>query len=215
MQGPLTVALNRSWIERTDRDTSWSSSADAAQTSKATRTEWVPQSGDAVLYSRFLHSEFIKGHQESLLTEQCNLPQFVLQSGTAISETSFAAAGRAPRIVDTNATQAPIMGDGEARQLDVVEKVRLPVGDSLSLSATAGPREVRQVAEIRIDEKAPLATLYTNVVSNPTAESTVDASFSEKPEFETNKPADLDESLADSIHSQLLVGRIVWVRCPL
>ncbi|KAI2499126.1 TPL-binding domain in jasmonate signaling [Fragilaria crotonensis] len=51
MQGPYTVALNRSWIERIDRDRSWSLSADSTQTSVANSTAWVPQSGDAVLYS--------------------------------------------------------------------------------------------------------------------------------------------------------------------
>jgi hypothetical protein len=32
------------------------------------------------LYSRELHAEFIKGHHESLVTDQCSLPQFVLHA---------------------------------------------------------------------------------------------------------------------------------------
>lgn len=208
MQGPYTVALNRSWIERTDRDRSWSFSADSTQTSVANSIAWVPQSGDAVLYSRLLHSEFIKGHQESLLTEQCNLPQFVLQSGTAISDASVPPAGRAPTIVETT---APIMGHNEASQLDVVEKVRLPGGDSSRLSASCGPRAHRPVAEIRLDEKSSQTTVRMDVVSSPVPGRTAEAALNDKLEAETNNATDLDESLADSIHSQLLVGRIVWV----
>ena len=212
MQGPFTVALNRSWVERIDRDTSWSSSAGSTQTSEATRTPWIPQSGDAVLYSRFLHSEFIKGHQESLLTEQCILPQFVLESATAISDASIPPAGRAPRMVDTIATQAPIMGHKEASQFDVVEKLRLPVGDSSRPSATAGPWADRPVTEMRLDEKSSLATSFTNVVSSPIPGRTAGVNINDEPETETNEPAAINDSLADSIHSQLLVGRIVWVR---
>ena len=45
---------------------------------------WIPQSGDTVLYSRALHAEFVKGHSDSLAREQCYVPIFE----TAATETS-------------------------------------------------------------------------------------------------------------------------------
>eukprot|EP00978_Attheya_sp_CCMP212_P035905 scaffold158952_cov53-Attheya_sp.AAC.1 len=36
---------------------------------------WFPQSGDRILYSHALHSQFVKGHMACLTTQQCSLPQ--------------------------------------------------------------------------------------------------------------------------------------------
>ena len=189
MQGPFTVALNRSWIERTDPDSSWSAGTDSMRTSTHTRTAWVPQSGDAVLYSRFLHSEFIKGHHESLLTEQCNLPQFVLQSGTATSDATPPDAQRAHGMVSTFASPAPAKRDNEARRPGVVETAK-PL-------ATAGPRDD--------------GCVYG--VSDSADQGTVEAGFSVQPGVANNEAMVRQAVLAFSIHSQFLVGRIVWVRC--
>ena len=39
------------------------------------RSQWVPQAGDTVLYSRELHAEFIRGHFDDLQGSQVGLPQ--------------------------------------------------------------------------------------------------------------------------------------------
>lgn len=97
LQAPFTEPLYRSWIQDVQPDGSWKRTCDpstsGARSTPSLRSEssaehagssetpqvggWVPQSGDTILYSRALHSDFVKGHHPSLLTEQCTLPRFV------------------------------------------------------------------------------------------------------------------------------------------
>ena len=79
-QGPYTEFLNRSWVERISPDNSLtfqkaSTSLEGHDQSLRSRI-WVPQSGDHVLYSRSIHSQFVKSHFDSFTTDQCALPQF-------------------------------------------------------------------------------------------------------------------------------------------
>jgi hypothetical protein len=91
LQPPYTEFLHRSWIQDTQPDGSWPgpqrqtpSNEEQPSTVKALeKGGWLPQSGDTILYSRSLHSEFIKGHHPSLTTEQCELPVFSGESDSA------------------------------------------------------------------------------------------------------------------------------------
>jgi hypothetical protein len=96
LQAPYTEPLYRSWMQDSQPDGSWKRARDPSTTSARSmpslRSEssaehtalsetpqvggWVPQSGDTILYSRALHSDFVKGHHPSLLTRQCALPRF-------------------------------------------------------------------------------------------------------------------------------------------
>ena len=219
MQGPFSVALNRSWMERTDRDSSWSAGTRVVRTSADTRTEWVPQSGDAVLYSRFLHAEFIKGHHESLLTDQCNLPQFVMQSVSATFGAMSPPAGQGAGNLATIATQAPFHRSNEVNHPGVTHNVSLPVGEAAIPLVTAALRNDRQVGEMRMHEASfslpmpALAPLHMNPVSRSVAPSSVEGSYFSQPCVANHEELVRQAVLAHSIHSQFLVGRIVWVRC--
>jgi hypothetical protein len=74
-QTPFLEPLERKWIEEAHPDSSWPIKG-AKKSPNA--CVWIPQSGDFVLYSRLQHSLFVKGHHESLTTQQCMLPQFVI-----------------------------------------------------------------------------------------------------------------------------------------
>lgn len=84
---PFLERLERKWLERADRDSSWHPSAIVNNstheniqnvTEISFNVDWVPQGGDYIVYSRSLHHQFIRGHYESLTTEQCKLAQFIV-----------------------------------------------------------------------------------------------------------------------------------------
>lgn len=80
LEGPYPERLNRSWIEVTEADGSWVRRDANPGMAKVKNTlrgrNWIPQSGDFVLYSRLLHSNFVKGHHDDLTSDQCSIPQF-------------------------------------------------------------------------------------------------------------------------------------------
>mmetsp|Transcript_31486 Transcript_31486/g.47590 ORF Transcript_31486/g.47590 Transcript_31486/m.47590 type:complete len:1542 (-) Transcript_31486:136-4761(-) len=87
IMSPFLECLERKWLERADRDGSWHPSAIVDNhthekiqnvTEISLNVDWVPQCGDCIIYSRSLHHQFLKGHYESLTTEQCKLAQFIL-----------------------------------------------------------------------------------------------------------------------------------------
>jgi hypothetical protein len=114
LQAPYIEPLYRSWIQDSQPDGSWTRARDPStpgarsmpsltSESSAERTtigeipqlgQWVPQSGDTILYSRALHSDFVKGHHPSLLTEQCLLPRFVGE-GDSMKQSSVPDEGEA------------------------------------------------------------------------------------------------------------------------
>ena len=92
---PFKRPLYRGWLQRLQPDDSWKAlfrnnaicnkvsnlnMADGAAPSneQGELTTWIPQCSDKVLYSRFLHSEFVKGHYLTLTDDQCQLPLFRL-----------------------------------------------------------------------------------------------------------------------------------------
>ena len=83
---PYTEFLHRSWIQDTEPDKSWNSIHDSQRVTSSNELPkgvealgnggWIPQSGDAIFYSRSLHADFVKGHHPSLTADQCKLPRF-------------------------------------------------------------------------------------------------------------------------------------------
>jgi hypothetical protein len=74
INAPYEGQLYRKWLQRIQPDGSWHFPKDTASTDKV--LDWVPQSGDIVHYSRYLHAQFVKGHIDSLAEEQCMVPRF-------------------------------------------------------------------------------------------------------------------------------------------
>ena len=74
LNAPCKAPLYKDWLQHIDPDGSWSESPD--QTLDVSK--WVPQSGDSILYSRSLHTKFVKGHNSSMIEEQCIIPRFQL-----------------------------------------------------------------------------------------------------------------------------------------
>ena len=69
---PFKDHLFTDWVQLTNPDSSWRQDKKMSEPVLS----WVPQVGDAVLYSRSLHASFVKGHYGSLNVSQCILPQF-------------------------------------------------------------------------------------------------------------------------------------------
>ena len=90
---PFKLPLERSWLERTYPDSCWDSTRKQKNGSNdiiPDLNDWVPQCGDRILYSRSLHSQFVKVHYHSLTEEQCTIPRFQIskesKSGTGDGE---------------------------------------------------------------------------------------------------------------------------------
>jgi hypothetical protein len=91
---PFTAPLDGQWLQSIRPDRSWEGGPDSVSLLDTGTLQWIPQSGDSILYSRSLHSQFVigtttmyKGHYHSLATEQCLLPRFQ-RTGTDDSKDS-------------------------------------------------------------------------------------------------------------------------------
>lgn len=73
---PFKGPICRAWLQTLNKDGSWQPKSNSNEAPKLVSSGWIPQSGDTILYSRSLHSDFIKGHFHSLSKEQCMLPRF-------------------------------------------------------------------------------------------------------------------------------------------
>ena len=89
--GPYLESLNRAWIEDVGPDQTWTCQEVQTRIAGAKYPHrgqnWVPQSGDFVLYSRSRHSKFVQAHLDTFTTYQCALPFF---TGLASDEKSYA-----------------------------------------------------------------------------------------------------------------------------
>lgn len=79
LKDPWKGPLYRDWIQLTKPEQSWQH---GQQKGENNFTQWVPQAGDSVLYSRHLHSKFVEGHLTSLSANQA----FVFDTGATNEE---------------------------------------------------------------------------------------------------------------------------------
>jgi hypothetical protein len=62
-RNPFGDPLDRTWLDQLD-----------PMSTKEYGLDWIPQAGDSILYSRDLHSLFVKHHYQSFDPEQCYVP---------------------------------------------------------------------------------------------------------------------------------------------
>lgn len=210
-QGPFMEPLHRNWIERTDRDSSWSVIADSAQ-AKQSFTEWIPQSGDIVLYSRSLHADFIRGHQESLLTDQCSLPQFVVKTNIWNNDGGIALDNQEMGATQLSRAMTPsTRGDGNPEPIE---------GELLGTTevsfATFREGVDLQEVEVNIEKERSepsisggVKDMNQHLPSNLT-ETTAVIGESQQPGRANNGVND-DATLVQAVNSQWLVARVVSV----
>jgi hypothetical protein len=74
VNAPCKAPLHKDWLQHIGSDGSWS----VAPVETPDVSKWVPQSGDSVVYSRSLHTKFVKGHYSSMIEDQCIIPRFQL-----------------------------------------------------------------------------------------------------------------------------------------
>lgn len=74
-RNPFKDPLDRAWLDQID-----------TVSVKENELEWIPQAGDSVLYSRDLHSLFVKHHHQSLDPEQCFVPPLGTDCSNIVSE---------------------------------------------------------------------------------------------------------------------------------
>ena len=220
-QGPFMEPLHRSWIEGADRDTSWNVAvADSAQSTKGRSLfqEWVPQSGDVVLYSRLLHSKFIKGHHESLLTDQCSLPQFVLHTKDTGSDGNSGIIDKKAGAMEANIDQTPSRKDQTEDQHGIRENEESNLREEVTPSAAYRPSEFSMKVQIngKPDGAELSASRETNeegIKARPSASAQKNAKTDERHQSDMNNSMESnDVALVEALHSQWLVGRVVWVR---
>jgi len=84
-QDPYNGPLYRDWLHCTLPDTSRPKADDDQGQKLPAFSQWIPQAGDTVLYSRQLHAEFIQGHYDDLAPNQRILPQLKDSAGNDIS----------------------------------------------------------------------------------------------------------------------------------
>jgi anti-sigma28 factor (negative regulator of flagellin synthesis) len=74
LNAPCKAPLHKDWLQQIGPEGSWSLVPDET----VDVSKWVPQSGDPIIYSRSLHTKFVKGHNSSMIEEQCVIPRFQL-----------------------------------------------------------------------------------------------------------------------------------------
>jgi hypothetical protein len=82
LANPYKESLYRDWLQVTHADNSRQKYTEEV----SSQTIWVPQPGDEVIYSRRLHTTFVKGHYRSLESEQCLIPPLPVAPASSAGE---------------------------------------------------------------------------------------------------------------------------------
>jgi hypothetical protein len=93
LNAPCKAPLHKDWLQHIGPDGSWS----VAPAETLDVSQWVPQSGDSIIYSRSLHTKFVKGHYSSMVEDQCIIPRFQLSEDRESPSEVATIAGNAKR----------------------------------------------------------------------------------------------------------------------
>lgn len=110
LHGPYLESLHRAWIEDVGPDQTWTCPDVQVRISGSKYTHrgqnWVPQSGDFVLYSRSRHSKFVQAHFDAFTTYQSVLPFF---KGLPSDEIYFATKDGSPSSISFDQRQGAVV----------------------------------------------------------------------------------------------------------